>query len=1221
MGSRAREWPDPPLWRTFNPDATEDAPAPASPRHSTASAPAARPPPVSLPRLPTAPHAPPRPSAMRAPPAPGAVAIARLEKPSRASYPEASLSTSSLSEAPASDRRPLSSIDPAHLTVDFDDPHTRLGVGTVGSVHYGRYFGEPVAVKRVRVPSAPRQLRDDARLRAARAARLRRFAADVRSLEPVQHPSIVRLVGVCLQPPPEPTRALLVTELMYGGSLAEGLDAARVASGRLDYASVARIAVQVCGAVRAAHQDGFACGDLKPQNVLLTERLTPDGRLPQNARACVSDMGLSMHVAEHLLTTSFGSGTVSQTRTSFYKAPEALGDAPAPSADAAKPGDVYALASVVYEMATLRSPWEGCSMGEVWKAVVMDRKRPAWPVEGDDDFHGEVPAEIRQLVEQCWAHEPKDRPTADLVFSKLVRIRNSFPDRAVAQLFPTSGEPLTGAESGPDTRSDASPVVALETPLVQSNGGSLAPSSGGGSLVHSNGSLMQSNGGSLLQSNGGSASGVDAAIVHVESGPLNGHNPADSPITDPDARRSGPISRGKVMAPEDADARLMNRNSIISPVTAPVPPLMASTDGALEESDTVRSLYNRSLGQDFQLDDSQLGLRLDLPAALTRSNETDLHNFSSEGVMPRRSGAETDDFAVATAKAAVRLDRRQSGGSGEHPDLQTSNGSGATDLSTTMSGFGIFESVGPGASSAAVAANLRGKRSGQLHAVLERAGAAFLELKRREELKSGTPPAQKRRDAKNRAEAKKARAAEEEALSKLLKLRQTARYSELLELMEEHPDMELLTKEGILAIEEASAKRAVFLEVCEEGAFDRLLGAVSRFGETNADMCQIFCRAIASFSQWKSEAVDHRIRATGILSEIVTLMSHHQSNVAVLTAGCDCFSKVARSSEPARRAVATLGGPLAVYRAMTRNLATYRSVPLAVASLGAVQSIAQKNQEAADVLVQVAGLDAVSHSAEVFADAGLEEQILSALESFSFYDGGRKALITSGGLRALAALMLRKRDAAFAERCCVFVRSVAQWRDAKCEQAMLASAISERTVMTVRAAQRAPGDAGGRLAFYAAQAVMYLASFGPNTRERLRTTGALAAIVDLLRTRGDNARVVTMATNALVELMKGNERSQREAQELGAVHLLLSAAKQYQDEPAVFGAVSLTLGFFAGMRQAKIPASDPLYPYSKYAGRGAAAKLRLGKQKAPGGAAAAAAGGAEKKKFSGWKRG
>lgn len=1126
---------------------------------------------------------------MRAAPGPGAVAIARLEKaPARAPYPEPSLSTSSLSEAPASDACPLSSIDASHLVVDFDDPHTRLGVGTVGSVHYGHYYGEPVAVKRVRVPPAPPQLRDDARLRAARAARLRRFAADVRRLGPVQHPSIVRLVGVCLQPAPEPTRALLVTELMYGGSLAEGLDAARNSGVRLDFCTVARVAVQVCGAVRATHQDGFACGDLKPQNVLLTERLTADGRLPKNARACVSDMGLTMHVAEHLLTTSFGSGTVSQARTSFYKAPEALGDAPAPSADAAKPGDVYALASVVYEMATLRAPWEGCSMGEVLKAVVVDRRRPEWPVEGNEDFAGEVPVELRQLVEQCWAHEPKDRPTADLVFSKLVRIRNSLPDRAVAQLFPPTGEPVTGGESGPDARSDASPVVALETPFVHSNGGSAS---------------------------GMSAVDAESTIVHVESGPLNGANPASSPITDPDARRSGPISRGGDIPTEDS--RLFNRNSIISPVTAPVPPLMASTDGALDEGDTVRSLYNRSLGPDFQLDDSQLGLRLDLPAALSRSNEMDLHNFSSEGLMPRRSGAETDDFGVAMAKAAVRLDRR-AGGSGDHPDLQTSNGSAATDLSTTMAGFGIFESIGPGASSAAVAANLRGKRSSQIHAVLERAGAAFLELKRREELKSGTPPAQKRRDAKNKAEAKKARAAEDEALSRLLKLRQSARYSELLELMEKHPDMELLTKEGILAIEEASAKRAVFLEVCEEGGFDRLLGAVSRFGETNVDMCMIFCRAIASFSQWKNETVDHRIRATGILSEIVTLMSHHQSNVAVLTAGCDCFAKVARSSEPARRAVATLGGPLAVYRAMTRNLATYRDIPLAVASLGAVQSIAQKNQEAADVLVQVSGLDAVSHSAEVFADAGLEEQILSALESFSFYDGGRKALITSGGLRALAALMLRKRDPAFAERCCVFVRSVAQWRDAKCEAAMLASAIAERTVMTVRAAQRAPGDAGGRLAFYAAQAVMYLASFGPNTRERLRTTGALAAVVDLLRTRGDNARVVTMATNALVELMKGNERAQREAQELGAVHLLLSAARTYQDEPSVFGAVSLTLGFFAGMRQGKIPASDPLYAYSKYAGRGAAGKLRLGKQKAP--AAAAVASGAEKKKFGGWKR-
>ncbi len=649
-----------------------------------------------------------------------------------------------------------------------------------------------------------------------------------------------------------------------------------------------------------------------------------------------------------------------------------------------------------------------------------------------------------------------------------------------------------------------------------------------------------------------------------------------------------------------------------------------SNDDNLDEGeDAVQSIYKRSLNStEFQLDDSQLGLRLELPGQPVQGSgsQSALYNFSNEGVLPKKTNGSPlldEDFAVLTAKAAMKIDRKcaadfpenRSGSIGSN----TNTTDGSHNLTQTMADFNIFESVGPGASAATVAASMRRKRSSQIQAVIERAGAAFLELKRREELKNGTPPAQKRREAKNKAEVEAKKVAEDHAISKLLKFREEKRYSELLEIMEEHPDFEALMKEGITAIEEASSEKDSYLEVCEEGAVDRLLGSVSRYGEGNAEMCKIFCRAISSLSKWRNENVDHRIRATGILSEIVTLMSHHQSNVSVLTAGCACLSDVARSSELSRISVATLGGPLAVYRAMTRNLATYKDVELAKASLAAVQSIAQKNEAAAETLVQVAGLDAVSHSAEVFADEGLEENILSALESFSFYDDGRKALITSNGLHALSSLMLRRRDVAFSERCCVFIRSVAQWRDTKCETAMLESSIAERAVMTVRLSERFSGDEGGRLAFYASQAVMYLASFGHQTRERLRTTGALGVIVHLLRSRADNQRVVTMATNALVELMKGNKESQVEAERLGAVPLLLAAAQTYRNEPSVFGAVSLTLGFFAGMREGKIPASDPLHAFIKYSGRTGAGKLRMGRQKVPGGA--------EKKKFNGWKLG
>lgn len=155
---------------------------------------------------------------------------------------------------------------------------------------------------------------------------------------------------------------------------------------------------------------------------------------------------------------------------------------------------------------------------------------------------------------------------------------------------------------------------------------------------------------------------------------------------------------------------------------------------------------------------------------------------------------------------------------------------------------------------------------------------------------------------------------------------------------------------------------------------------------------------------------------------------------------------------------------------------------------------------------------------------------------------------------------------------------------------MLENSIAERLVNTIRFAQSCPGDDGVQLIFLAAQAVIHLSTFGKKAHQRLRSVGALATVVDLLRTHIENAPVVTVATNALNELMKGHEPAQREAKVLDAVRLLQCAAWMHQDEPKVFRVVSLALGFFDGMQQGEIPVGNPQYMFSEDRGCAAAEK-------------------------------
>lgn len=1215
MTPTAKPWPEPPMWMTFNPDAQKNSAA-DSPNSSTMSLPPVLHPsaPItSVPRQTTEPRFAGSKQVHRAFPYrrnKGKNVVIeqfeRLDISSNVAVESAVLSTSSLSEAPgdpanqsSKDKRKkvVSSIELSQLSVDFDDRQHLLGVGTVGSVHTGCYYGDIVAVKRVRMPRPPQELRNDPMTLKKRKGQLRKFAHHVRKYELVQHPSIVRFLGVCIPPDPEHSTALLVMEHKRGGNLAQEIRSLMRQGKTINVPSVVRIALQIVGALRFLHEHDLAWGSIKPENVLLSEHVNPDtGDFPDGAVACISDLGLCTAVSDHLLSESLMSTSTATQPTCGFKSPETFEGVPIDNIQSAKACDIYAVGSLLFFLITQRVPWADMPMISVFNAV-MRQKRPEWPKKNEAGFRTDTPLSLKELVEICWVHAPKDRPSAEFVFQKLVKIKDSTLDRSVSGL----GDEANGILSSQDGNLEGN--LAKKVLSQSSQASSVVPITGD---LSSPGAVPSPS--SNVAQDGHDEDQVSAAIKQVDSGSLfvssqdNGVlNGETSPLTSPGIRRkSSNSSVGRKYefsaSRNQKEAEVLGK--VMSPVTAPplrnVAPVLESSN---DDAELIESIYKRSLEISGQSD-----LRLDLPTraknTVVQNSELNLFN-SDEAVRPKLDDSLLEEnYADQLATAAMKFDRKYKSALSEaHPESMPLGSSQDNPqlLSQTMANFNLFESTGPNASATKIALSMKRKRTNQIQAVIERAGAALLELQRREELKGATPPSQKRREAKSKAEEEARNSEVEQAVQRISHLRQELVFSEVLYVMDNHMESELVTKAGLLAIEEAATKDNIYLDVCEESAIEKLHGAMSRFGEDNVELCKSFCRAVSSFSTWRNDKVDHRIRAAGIPSEIMTLMSHHQSDVSLLTAACNSLGLIARSCEPSRQAVATLGGPLAVYRAMTRNLNTYKDVELARTSLMAVRCIASGNEAAAETLVQVSALDVVALTAEVFPNHDLEDDILSALEAFVFYNNGRKALITSKGLHALSALMLRRRDVPFSERCCVFIRSVAQKSETTYEQslyekAMLESSIPERAVMTVRLSESYPGDEGGRLAFYASQAVMYLASFGVQTRARLRMVGALKDTIHLLRSRAYNPRVVTMATNALVELMKSDRNSQIEAQELGAVPLLINAAEMYRHELNVYGAVSLTLGFFAGMRTGKIPPNDPLHAYSKFVVRNGAKK-------------------------------
>lgn len=254
---------------------------------------------------------------------------------------------------------------------------SKVGSGGMGSVFRGVHAktGQRVAVKLI-----AEQVADSERFR-------RRFMVEVETLKKLNHPNIVRLIGYG----EEDGRLFYSMDLVEGPSLQQYLKQHR----RLDWRQTIQVGIDICAALKHAHDLGVIHRDLKPANLLLAD-------------------GEQIRLVDFGIAKMFGAGDHTAAGavlgTADYMAPEQAGEGKITTRT-----DLYALGSVLYACLAGRPPFGGKSVTTVIEALRRDT-----PV-SLDLIVPETPEELTELVHQLLEKTPENRPPTALVVGNRLR--------------------------------------------------------------------------------------------------------------------------------------------------------------------------------------------------------------------------------------------------------------------------------------------------------------------------------------------------------------------------------------------------------------------------------------------------------------------------------------------------------------------------------------------------------------------------------------------------------------------------------------------------------------------------------------------------------------------------------------------------------------------------------------------------------------------------------
>lgn len=259
--------------------------------------------------------------------------------------------------------------------------------------------------------------------------RVRRFRLEARAVSALNHPNILTIYEVGEAGGTD----YIVTEFIEGEMLRQ-----QIANAPMEIEAALDVAIQVAGALSAAHQAGIVHRDIKPENIMLR----PDGIVK------VLDFGLAKLTeprppdGDAEAQTHFRTEPGIVMGTVRYMSPEQVRGLKINAET-----DLYSFGVVLYEMVTGRVPFEGKTHADL---VVSILEKAAPPLA---HYAANIPAELERIVGKCLEKDAARRyPSARDLFIDLKNLQSRRPEgqRAVQPSHSIAVLPFVNMSADPE---------------------------------------------------------------------------------------------------------------------------------------------------------------------------------------------------------------------------------------------------------------------------------------------------------------------------------------------------------------------------------------------------------------------------------------------------------------------------------------------------------------------------------------------------------------------------------------------------------------------------------------------------------------------------------------------------------------------------------------------------------------------------------------------------